>query len=198
MAEEAKGPAMLWLLVPNDQASSVVAINADYRDVRVSTAEGEPFAENVLGVGMSALLIGEKYGSYAGIIGEGPLLSRYTGLDENAIRARIRRKHPKWSDGKVARAVRDIVAKEAYNAVSDHAKRDYRRMWQFLHECVLICARVVMVYDPGRTATITEVVSSSSALRQRLGDAQRVALSSNDFTALYSIEPYEFYAFEDE
>ncbi len=196
MATQSKGPARLWLLVPHEDATSVVALNSDFPDVHVGTAEGEPFASLARELSMAALLVGEKYGSYSGIIGGRPLLSRYAGLDEAAIRKRIRRKHPKWSDSKVTRAVRDILENEDYNALTDHAKRDYKRMWEFLCRCVRVSGEAVLVYDPNRTTNLEERVPSSLVLRQRIADAHHVPLDDHDSTALYSIRPHEFYLFK--
>lgn len=197
MTIHAKGPSRLWLLVPKERADQVLALNADYRNIRVSTVADQRFASLAQALGVAALLIGEKCGSYCGIIGGRPILSRRSGLSEAAIRAQIGHKHPTWSDDKIARALRDVLKSETHNALHDYAKRDYARMWEFLRECVFRCGTAVMVYDPGLTATLDELVPTPSMLRERIRDAPHITLNDHSSTVLYSVHPYEFYVFRD-
>lgn len=182
-------PARLWLFVPIAHVAKVLALRSKYRDLRVANVEGDLIANFAEQIGLQVLSIGEKYGTYQGVVGGRPVITRNTGVDESTLRAKIARQNPSWSQSKVSRAVRDICRSQQRNEHTDYERRDYKRLWRFLCEIVENCDVCSMIYDDGCGPSLPTEFPSSAALRDAIRASARTNVECEQYTALYDLRP---------
>jgi hypothetical protein len=193
MSHQSGRATYLWMFIPAISEKRVAEMTCLYRDIHVGLSS-ESWASRIANaVEFSALAIGDKGGSYQGPIGGRSLLSQYSGMSDDAIAAKLRRRYPRWTATKIERALGDIIANEQYNSWPDHLKQEYKRLWSFLKDVVKLAGPGVLIYDDGRSE-LEHIKNNAEFGLTHSEQIDCLNLTSGNSLDLHSVRPNKCYA----